>query len=299
MNYMKKNNLSLSRFTTIKIGGIAESVYFPIGLEGIIDVIKEIRESGKPFFVLGGGSNVIISDKKLDCAVIMTSHLTKYRFFEPETHLEVESGMSLSILSDLAASKSLSGLEFCAGLPGTLGGAVFMNARAYDSEIADLVTEVEAFDYEKNELIKLSKEECAFEYKNSIFQKKPYFIFKIKLNLLKGQTKINIIKKMEDYKFDRKEKGQYLHNSAGCAFKNNYQAGVSSGRIIDELGLKGFCIGGIKVSERHANFLVNTGGGTSQDYLKMVKEIQKRVKEVKGIDLECEVKFLPEENLKF
>lgn len=293
MNYMKKNNLSLSRFTTIKIGGIAENVFFPLSQEGIVDVFKEIAKSGKAFFVLGGGSNVVIDDGRLNCSVIMTSHLTKYQFTDNEGEMEVEAGLNLSILAELAAGRIYKGLEFCYGLPGTVGGAVFMNARAYEKEMADFIQSVIIYDYQEKVFRELKKDECAFAYKESIFQKKNWFIYKVKFQLNKGDSKSEIFKKMEDYKYDRKEKGQYNQNSAGCAFKNNYALGVSSGRVIDELGLKGLAVGGIKVYEKHANFLVNTGGATFQDYVNMVKEIRHKVQDAKGILLEPEVRFLP------
>lgn len=291
MNYIRKFNMSLSRFTTIKIGGIPLCVYFPLNKTGIIEIFKDLKNNNMSFFILGGGSNVIINDKKIDCAVIMTANLTHTRF--NDSIAEVESGIVSSTLSEIAVKKSLSGLEFCFGLPGSIGGAIYMNARAYDTEIGELVKSVEVYDYEQEKFIILTKEECCFTYKNSVFQNKPYFIYKVELQLNLKKNNAEIRKKMEKFKHERKEKGHFLLPSAGCAFKNNYDTNMQAGKIIDELGFKGHKIGGIKVSEKHANFLVNTGGGSYGDYIKMVEEIKKKVKEEKGIDLECEVKFLP------
>jgi UDP-N-acetylmuramate dehydrogenase len=291
MNFLRKENFGLSRFTTIQIGGVADCVYFPLNRQGIVEVFHEIRKEKKSFFILGGGSNVVIEEGKLDYAVIMTSHLTHYRFKGQK--VEVECGVSSSNLCELTANNDLSGLEFCYGLPGSIGGAVFMNAKAYGTEIGDLIEEVEIFDYERGTFSTVSGSQCEFDYKHSLFQKKPYLIYKIKFSLIPAQ-RYQIQRNMEKYRMDRAEKGHFLNPSAGCAFKNNYQAGIPSGKLIDDLGLKGFQIGGIKVSEQHANFLVNMGGARFEDYKKMIDHIREKVKQQKQIELEREIRFLPE-----
>ncbi len=289
MNFIRKKNISLARFTTVRIGGVAQEIFFPLNQEGIKEVFSEIKETS--FFILGGGSNVVIQDAKLDYSVIMTSHLTHYRF--DRNYLTVQAGVLSSLISELAANKNLAGLEYCYGLPGSVGGAVFMNARAYGSEMADLVEDVLVYNYETNEFLKVSNKECNFAYKSSLFQDKPYLIYEIKMKLQLEKSNKEIKKRMEKYKFERKEKGHYNYPSAGCTFKNNYQLGIPAGKVIDELGLKGFKIGGLKISDKHANFIENDGGGTYIDYVNMVNEIQEKVKNKKGINLECEVRFLP------
>lgn len=290
MNYMKQYNVALSRFTTIKIGGIADVLYSPLNKEGIVQSFEEIKREGKPFFVLGGGSNVVIQDGKLPYAVVCSTRLTHYRF--NENCFEAQAGLSSNNVSELAANHNLSGLEFCFGLPGSIGGAVFMNAKAFGSEMADLVEEVEVYDYEKEEFLILGRNDFDFGYKKSVFQNKPYFIFKIKM-ILSTEKSSAIWRKMEEAKHTRSENGHYHNPSAGCAFKNNYEQGISSGKLIDELGLKGFKVGGVKVSESHANFLVNNGGGSYDDYKTLLKSIQNKVMEERNIKLEPEVRFLP------
>lgn len=291
MNYMRKTNMGLSRFTSIKIGGVADVVYFPMDEKGVSEAFAEIKKDGQSFFILGGGSNVVIDDGKLNCAVILTSHLSHHRF--TGNGMWAEAGLNVSILSELAANNRYSGLEFCYGLPGTVGGAVFMNARAYEQQMADIVESVRVYDYERHEILTLSGEECGFDYKTSVFQKKPYFILQVSFKLKAGADKAEIWRVMNKYKHDRKEKGHYLYPSAGCAFKNNRTAGVPSGKLIEELGLKGFRMGGVRVSEKHGNFLINYGGATYKDYQKMVAFIQEKALKEKQIELECEVRFLP------
>ncbi|HCL57799.1 MAG TPA: UDP-N-acetylenolpyruvoylglucosamine reductase [Spirochaetia bacterium] len=292
MNFIRKTNLSLSRFTTIKIGGIADVVFFPFDEKGIMEVFEEIRNEKKDFFILGGGSNVVINDSKLPYAVVMVSHLTHHKFHGNE--LDAEAGLSSSILSELAANNDFGGLEFFYGLPGSVGGAVYMNARAYESEIAELVKEVTVYDIAKNSFLTIPKEECGFEYKKSIFQDNPnYLIFKVRLILRPGMKKAELWKTMNKYKHDRKEKGHYTEPSAGCAFKNNREIGIPTGKLLDEIGMKGYQLGGIKVSEKHANFFVNASGGTFKDYQNLIREIKEKVKLEKNIDLETEVRFLP------
>lgn len=291
MNYIRKTNMGLARFTSLKIGGVASSVFFPMNQEGIAEAFKEIEKSKNPsFFILGGGCNSIIQEGKLDLTVVLTSYLSHYRFL-PENSMRCQGGLNLSVLAELVANNNLSGLEFCYGLPGTVGGATFMNARAYDKQMADIIEKVVVFDYEKKEFITLLNLQCNFGYKQSIFQQKPYLIFEVYFKLKPLKDKSEIWRLMDQYRLDREKKGQYLYPSAGCAFKNNPEKGVISGKLIEELGLKGFQIGGMQVSEKHGNFIVNKGGGSFKDYQKLVTHIKEKALEERQIKLECEVRF--------
>ena len=291
MNYIKKSNVSLARFTSLNIGGIVNEVIFPLNQDGAVKLLQELKSQGKRFFVLGGGSNVVVRDEKLDYSVIITTHLAHHRF--QGATLVVESGLASSMLAELAAKHSLTGLEFLYGLPGSIGGAVFMNAKAYENEMSFLVEKVKVYDYVRDEVLDLDRDSCVFSYKKSIFQEQPYFILEITLNLRQQSENLDIFRRMEQYKHDRKEKGHFFRPSAGCTFKNNHEIGIPTGKLIDDLGLKGYREGNIQVSEKHGNFLVNNGGGTYREYLNLVNMVKDKVREAKGIELECEVQFLP------
>lgn len=290
MSFIKENNYNLKPLTYVKIGGVAKTAFFPTDKEGVSDVFKLVKKERSKFFILGGASNVVIRDGFIDYDVIISNRLVS--FFVDKNILFCESGLSTERACEIALDNGLSGLEFLYGLPGSIGGAVFMNARSYGFSISDVVKSVEVYDYEKDVFLTLSKEDCDFDYKRSIFQKKPYFIYRVALNL-KPKNYEDIKTKMFSFKEDRNKKGQYIFPSAGCAFKNNYSLGTPSGKLIDELGLKGISFGGIKVYEKHANFLVNIGNASFDDYKKAVDYIKSLIKEKKGVELECEVVFLP------
>jgi len=290
MSFLEIKNFDIKNFTTIKIGGIVEKALLPSNKEGILEVFDIIKKSGKNFFILGGGSNVVIKDDLTGFYAIITSKLDYYKI--EDNTIICGAGLKTSLFCEISLDNSLSGSEFLYGLPGSIGGAVFMNARSYGFSISDIIESVDVYDYENNSFLSLKSSECEFGYKNSIFQKRPYFISEIKFKLTKGNFN-EIKEKMNNFKKDREEKGQYIFPSAGCAFKNNYDIGIPTGKIIDELGLKGMVFGGVKVYEKHANFLVNTGNATYEDYINAVSYIKRAVKNERGIDLECEVIFLP------
>lgn len=283
-----QKNVDLRKFTTFKIGGKAEYYCAPEGIEEVKYSLGFAKDKGLNVTIIGGGSNLLISDDGVEGMVIHTAGLNKCKI--DGSILTAESGLTIENLNGIALSRSLSGLEFSGGLPGSIGGACYMNARSYNGEFADVVKEATVVD-ESGRASVVDKSYIDYSYKYSAFMNSNYFIYDIKLELKRGNS--SVIKEIYIKNInDRKSKGQFDYPSAGCVFKNNYQIGVSSGKIIEEAGLKGYVIGGAKVSEKHANFLINTGDAKAVEVLKLIKFIENEVLEKKGIKLERELRII-------
>ncbi len=274
----------LSEHSTFGIGGAAR--YF-IEVKEISELQKVLHfcfSEKLPFFVLGKGSNCLFSDDGFDGLVI----LNKIDFcHEIENHgIYVGAGFSFSLLGMQTARRGLSGLEFAAGIPATVGGAIFMNAGAQGSDTQSVLSEVEFVD-EKGELHLLKKEELEFSYRFSAFQKMKGAIASARfcLSPQEGARKKQL--ELLDYRIRTQP---YHEKTAGCVFRN--PVGASAGLLIDNSGLKGVHCGLAKVSEMHANFLVNTGTCTSKDMLELIQLVQKKVKEQHGYDLEPEIRVI-------
>ncbi|MBR4723883.1 MAG: UDP-N-acetylmuramate dehydrogenase, partial [Clostridia bacterium] len=255
--------------------------------EEIIELINYAKGKNIPYFVMGNGSNILVSDKGIRGLVIQISgNFSRYEI--SENLIKAESGALLSALSKAAQKSGLSGMEFAGGIPGTLGGAVYMNAGAYGGEMSGIVKSVT---YLKNGEIKKIDDGFGFGYRRSIFADLGAVILEAELELKNGNPE-EIKAKMEDYKTRRTEKQPLSMPSAGSVFKR--PEGHFAGRLIEDAGLKGFQIGGAKVSEKHSGFIVNTGGATAKDVLALIRHIQKTVKEKFDVELETEVKIVGE-----
>jgi UDP-N-acetylmuramate dehydrogenase len=238
---------------------------------------------------MGGGANLLVSDNGFRGMVISTARLKKVAI-DGES-VVAESGISVDKLNLKLLNRSLSGMEFSAGLPGSLGGSIYMNAKAYGGEFSSITEFVEIIN-EKLVPEKILKADLDYSYKSSIFMKRSgVFIFRIGLKLHKGDKK-EIRNSYEKNKNDRSAKGQFEFPSAGCIFKNNYDIGIPTGKIIEELGLKGMSIGGAEVFTRHANFIINKNNASATDVMTLIEFIEKKVYEKKGIRLEREVQLL-------
>ncbi|HNZ27886.1 MAG TPA: UDP-N-acetylmuramate dehydrogenase, partial [Spirochaetota bacterium] len=223
-----QKNIDLKQFTTFKIGGKAEYYSAPKDIEEVKYSLNFAKDKGLEVIIIGGGSNLLISDDGVEGAVIHTAALNKSKI--DGAILTVESGLTVKSLNDLALSRSLSGLEFSGGLPGSIGGACYMNARSYNGEFADVVKEATVVD-EFGTASVVDKTFLNYSYKYSALMDLNYFIYDVKLELKKGDP--SVIKEIYLKNFnDRKSKGQFDYPSAGCVFKNNYQIGVPSGKII-------------------------------------------------------------------
>ena len=280
-------NEPMKNHTTFKIGGPADEFCEAESVEDIIRATQYAKEKNLPLFIMGNGSNLLVSDKGIRGIVLKLSD----KFSKCEVlgdTIRAESGALLSAISKLALKMSLSGMEFAAGIPGTLGGTVYMNAGAYGGEMKDIVKSVTYF---KNGEIKRIEDGFDFGYRKSVFSDTDAIILEAELKLKKGNAD-EIKAKMEELKKRRVEKQPLSMASAGSTFKR--PEGYFAGKLIEDAGLKGFSIGGAAVSEKHSGFVVNTGGATAQDVKTLILHIQKTVKQKFGVELETEVKIVGE-----
>ena len=322
-----KKNISLAKHTTFKIGGPAKYFCSAKRKEDLIEAIKMAKQKNLPFFILGNGSNILFSDKGYK-GLIIKSQISNLKSQKNKKDIWAEARVKLKDLVKLSTESSLTGLEWAAGIPGTVGGAVWGNAQAFNSKMSNLVKEVEVLDVktleinpsaslringERSRTIKnLSKKQCQFSNKNSIFKKKRNFIIlSVILKLKKGDER-DIQKKIKEYLKYRRKNHPLNFPSAGCAFKN-YQGEIKnqklledfselkkfnklgiipSAYLIEKCGLKGRQIGGAQISEKHANFIINLGNAKSKDVLVLIKLIKQKVKNKFGIVLKKEIEVV-------
>ena len=275
---------NISELTTIRIGGKAKYVIYPYNYLTLNQIIRLLNDNKLPYKVFGKGSNIIASDDYFEgCIIKLDRHFND--FYIQENTIIAESGSSIIYLSQQAAKNSLSGLEFASGIPATLGGCVYMNAGAYNMSLSDVVDEVLIFENDEFKWIK--KEACEFSYRNSYFQRhKDTIIIAVKLQLNKG-IRQDILDLMENRRKRRCETQPLDRPNVGSVFKNPSEGFVW--QYIDNLGLRGLKIGGCKVSEKHANFIINDGNAKSQDFISIVETIKDRCKNEYNIELEIEV----------
>lgn len=281
-------NEPLSGRTTFAIGGAAAMFIEPANEAQAAAVLAECTRLAVPYYVLGNGSNVLFSDDGYDGAVIYIRHgFAEMRLVDDVT-VECESGASLKALTQFAQEHALTGLEFAYGIPGSVGGGVYMNAGAYDGEMKNVLTEIFHID-DKGGAGSVKGEEMALSYRHSVYTDKGYIITKAWFRLRQGDADA-IKAKMDDYMQRRRDKQPLDMPSAGSTFKR--PVGGYASALIDECGLKGKRVGGAMVSEKHAGFVVNAGGATCKDVLDLVALIQETVKAKKGIELEPEIRVI-------
>lgn len=273
-------NEPMSKHTTFKTGGNADFLVIPQNINEMVELLK----LDLPKTIIGNGSNLLVRDGGIKGLVIKTTSLKNYKV--NENIIVAEAGILLSKLSNIAKDNSLSGLEFACGIPGTLGGAVMMNASAYGSETASVVIETKYADINGNIF---KTRDHKFEYRKSMFTNTDYTILESTLKLEYGDKK-EIETKMKELTKSRNEKQPISMPSAGSTFKR--PEGFFAGKLIEDAGLKGHKIGGAEVSKLHAGFIVNSGKATSSDILELIKYIQNKVKNEFGVDLEPEVRII-------
>lgn len=280
----------MANHTTFRIGGPADILVLPASVEEITAVLQLAREAAIPITVLGRGSNVLVSDKGIRGVVLrLGKHLSHIRH-EGAT-LYAGAGASLGDVSRYAAKLSLTGLEFAIGIPGTIGGAVYMNAGAYEGEMRQVVTAVTAICPDCG-LKRYTGEELDFGYRHSAFSDNGCLICEVEVSLKPGDEP-TIRSKMDDCTFRRNSKQPVELPSAGSVFKR--PPGYYAGTLIEQTGLKGLTIGGAQVSSKHAGFIVNIGGATASDVLALIREVQQRVYEKFQVKLEPEVRQIGEQ----
>lgn len=281
-------NEPLSAHCTFRIGGPAALMVFPADMEHFTGILDILRTSDVRYTVIGNGSDLLFDDAGYDGVVVSTTKLRQT--VAEDDVLYAECGASCSAMALKAAKSGLSGLEFAYGIPGTCGGAVFMNAGAYGSEISALSPVVDCFDMSLGEHVVLSGSDLDMSYRHSIFTCRPeLIILGARLRLAYGDSD-KIRKTMEDNMACRRAKQPLEYPSAGSVFKR--RDGYYMGRVIQDCGLKGCRIGGAQVSEKHAGFIVNRGGATCEEVLKLISHIQNVVVEEYGFMPECEIRYI-------
>ncbi|MBQ2765865.1 MAG: UDP-N-acetylmuramate dehydrogenase [Clostridia bacterium] len=280
-------NTLLAPHTSFRIGGAARLAVFPSSCDEAVKVFDILREENIPTLVLGNGTNVLVSDDGYDGAAVI---LTGMRACSVSgKSITAEAGVPLTRLAGYAAKNSLAGLEFAYGIPGTLGGGIYMNAGAYGGDMSQVVTSSRYYDLASGECGTASGAAHEFAYRHSVYMDSTKVILSAALTLTHGERD-EIEAKMNDYMSRRREKQPLEYPSAGSTFKRGN--GFITSQIIDEVGLKGRRVGGAEVSEKHAGFVINRGGATAKDVLELIEIIKDEVKNKTGYDIECEVRYI-------
>ena len=288
-NNIKQENISvdepMSKHTSFKVGGNADFFVKAYSIEEIKSILKVSKENNIPLFIIGNGTNLLVKDEGYR-GIVLKIKLEDIKI--DGTTVIVQSGVKNAVLSKKLTDNSLTGFEFASGIPGTIGGAIKMNAGAYGGEIKDIVSEVTYMDYE-GDIHTIHNLECDFSYRNSRFFREKAIILEAKLELEKG-NKEEIQNKVNELLKQRKEKQPLEYPNAGSTFKRgeNY----ITAKLIDECGLKGYSIGGAQVSEKHAGFIVNKENATSTDILNLIEYVQKVVKEKTGEEIKLEIEVI-------
>ncbi len=279
----------MSRHTTFGIGGPADCFLMPETVEELRLIIKTAHKHHVPLFILGGGANLLVRDKGIRGAVVSTTRLQ--RIERDGDLLHVTSGVATARVAREAMAQGLSGMEFAGGIPGTIGGAAYMNAGAYGGEMAKIIVSATTCD-ESGDFIIHPIKELGYGYRHSPFMDSKEIIVDITLKLKPGNQK-DIQALMDDFNQRRTSKQPLDKRSAGSTFKR--PDGHFVGQMLEELGLKGFSVGDAQVSEKHAGFLINNGRASCRDMLSLIEEVQRRVKDAYGVDLHTEVEIVGEE----
>ena len=281
-------NEPMADHTSWQVGGPADYYVCPVGLDELVEVLSVCCETKMPYLVIGNGTNLLVLDGGIRGLVINIG--PSFSYVKPAGEkLIVGAGTPMTLLAFTAAEESLSGLEFTVGIPGSLGGAVIMNAGAFGGYIGDKVGLVRLVNQEGT-LVELKRDELEFGYRTSNLIGKGV-VYEIELNLTKGEQAAS--KRQIDYFLAERQRRHPNLPSAGSVFRN--LPDQPAGQIIEQAGAKGICIGGAEVSTQHANFIVNTGKATAADVLKLIKTVQELVKEQFGLELKPEVKIVGEE----
>lgn len=279
-------NEPMANRTTFKVGGNARVMAFPKSEEEIIAIINSCNDNSVRFIAVGNGSNLLVSDNGIDaCVICLGKDFSEIRLIDDET-VFAESGASLMKLCRFALENGLSGLEFGYGIPGSCGGAAFMNAGAYGGEMKDALVKCTHIT-ENGERGELSGDALELSYRKSAYSSNGFVITGLYLKLKKGNRE-EIKAKMEELIQRRRDKQPLEYPSAGSTFKR--PPGYFAGALIEECGLKGKSVGGAQVSEKHAGFVINKGGATCEDILKLCKACSDEVYKQKGVRLEMEIR---------
>lgn len=279
----------MSLHTTFRIGGPADLFVMPGSIQAVAESIRICKETQTPYAVIGNGSNLLVSDAGYRGVIIQIGRNLNQITGNGE-EIRAQAGAMLSVIAKTALLESLTGFEFASGIPGTLGGAVVMNAGAYGGEMKDVLTEVTVLTRE-GEIRTIPAEKLELGYRTSLAAKNGWIILEAVLRFQKGDAEA-IRSRMEELKMQRVTKQPLDLPSAGSTFKR--PEGYFAGKLIMDAGLRGFTVGGAQISEKHCGFVVNKGGATAEDVRNLICAVQKKVQEDAGVKLEPEVKFLGE-----
>ncbi len=284
-----RENFPTSTVSSMKTGGAAKLAFFPTCVDQFVSLLKRLGEEAIEYKVIGNASNVLFPDDCSDRVFVFTGEMSGISLCG-DNKISAECGAPLSSVSLFARKNSLSGLEFAFGIPGSCGGGVFMNAGAYGGEMSAVLESVTAFDTEKNAVITLTCEECRYSYRHSIFMENRSLVILSALFCLADGDEKEIEAICREQLKSRREKQPLEYPSCGSAFKR--PVGSFAGKLIQDAGLKGFAIGGAEISEKHAGFIINKGGASSEDVKSLMKSVQKRVFESSGVMLEPEIEII-------
>lgn len=278
-------DFALAPKTSIKIGGECDIYAEPISEESLLALLDECRKSSLPYFILGNGSNLLI--KRFKGVVVSTGALPA-NYLAEGNRITVGAGVPLSHVCLCALGLSLSGMECLYGIPGSVGGALYMNAGAFGGEMKDIVSSARCVN-KRGEIVEMTAEEMKLRYRGSVFSENGWCILSVTMELVPGD-KSAIKSRMDALIQKRRDKQPLEYPSCGSTFKR--PDGYFAAALIEECGLKGCTVGGAQVSEKHSGFVINKGGASFEDVMELVEHIKRTVKEKKGVELECEMLIL-------
>lgn len=277
----------MSKHTSFRIGGPADFFVQPANEEELWNALHLARQEKVPFFIVGNGSNLLVSDEGFRGMILHTGGMLKDIFVEGDV-IYAQAGALLSTVAKTALEHGLAGMEFAAGIPGTLGGAVCMNAGAYGGEMKDILLDAEVLTQEGERLV-LPVEELNLSYRHSVIFEKNYVVLAAHIRLSRGDT-AEIKNRMNELAGARRDKQPLEYPSAGSTFKR--PEGYFAGKLIQDAGLKGYTVGGAQVSEKHSGFVINRGGATAEEVRFLIRQVQQKVRSQFGVELEPEVRML-------
>lgn len=290
-SYVPRENILLgepmSRHTTFRIGGEADCFVELENTEQLVNIQRYLRMVEQPCLVIGNGSNLLVSDRGYTGVVLQVGSRMQEIRLEGDKMI-VQAGALMSRVAAVACEQGLTGFEFASGIPGTLGGGVIMNAGAYGGEISQVVTQVKVVDREGNEL-ELDNATMEFGYRTSAIKYQPFTVVEVTLQLARGEQEA-IRSRMDELAAKRRQKQPLEYPSAGSTFKR--PEGYYAGELIMKSGLRGYQIGGARVSDKHCGFIINTGKATCEDVLDLIAHVRERVKDCFGVDLETEIIYI-------
>lgn len=280
-------NEPMKKHTSFKIGGPAECLIKIDNTEELKNILKYAQDKNIPLTIIGNGSNILVSDEGIK-GIVLKIEIGTFELDDQKANLKVGSGVKLGLIAQKCLKQQIAGFEFASGIPGTIGGAIRMNAGAHGSEMKDVVKTITYMDREGN-VHTIQNEQAKFEYRKSLFINKDYIILEVEIQLEKGNVD-EIQSKMTEYANYRKEKQPIEYPSAGSTFKRGTD--FVTAKLIDECGLKGYQIGGAQISEKHAGFIINKENATAEDVIKLMEYTKEQVYNKFGKRIEAEIEIL-------